>query len=115
MQKPDHDQTRLFNELEFPWLGELNGIAAEICVTLHDKESSYRGSWQKRGGIGAFMMLARKWDRIESISKSMPGCPYDIFRAVELDAGEISDDIRDLIGYLLLVLSKIQADRKVEP
>ena len=32
---------------------------------LHKAEQSYGNSWKKRGGIGAFMMLARKWDRLE--------------------------------------------------
>ena len=33
---------------------------------LEVAEKSYGDSWKKRGGIGAFMMLARKWDRIEN-------------------------------------------------
>ena len=33
---------------------------------LEQAERSYGDSWRKRGGIGAFMMLARKWDRIEN-------------------------------------------------
>ena len=36
--------------------------------TLVEKEDDYGDSWKRRGGIGAFMMLARKWDRIEKCS-----------------------------------------------
>ena len=46
--------------VDFPWLEELGPLADDIVKGLIDKERSYRGSWQKRGGVGAFMMLARK-------------------------------------------------------
>ena len=63
---------------------------------------SYGDSWKKRGGVGAFMMLARKWDRIE---KQTTEQNWDIFAAIHAnptDSG-IIDDIRDLRRYLLLV------------
>ena len=41
-------------------------IVARADVTALEKaEESYGDSWKKRGGVGAFMMLARKWDRLE--------------------------------------------------
>jgi hypothetical protein len=63
---------------------------------------SYGDSWKKRGGVGAFMMLARKWDRIEKQTSEQN---WDIFQAIHAnptDSG-IIDDIRDLRRYLLLV------------
>jgi|TARA_R110000782_G_scaffold181365_1_gene271669 hypothetical protein len=69
---------------------------------LRKSEESYGDSWRKRGGVGAFMMLARKWDRINvQVEKSS----YDVFHAVEEDGREegILDDIKDLRRYLLLV------------
>ena len=69
---------------------------------LEQAERSYGDSWRKRGGIGAFMMLARKWDRIENqVSKD----GYDIFKTINNDPSSsgILDDIRDLRRYLLLV------------
>ena len=82
----------------------------EVCKTLSEKdwqglaeaEKSYGDSWRKRGGVGAFMMLARKWDRLELQAEA---CSYDIFNAVEGDNREegVLDDIRDLRRYLLLV------------
>lgn len=71
-------------------------------ATLIEKGRSYGDSWRKRGGVGAFMMLARKWDRIETQCGAMS---YDIFEASKKYAGKegILDDIRDLRAYLLLV------------
>ena len=63
---------------------------------------SYGDSWKRRGGVGAFMMLARKWDRIEN---QVLGYNYDVFDAYFNDDRKegILDDIQDLRRYLLLV------------
>ena len=80
----------------------LNGISAADIDGLVKAEKSYGDSWKKRGGVGAFMMLARKWDRLENHVKKYN---YDIFEAVNNDIRPegIIDDIRDLRRYLLLV------------
>lgn len=75
-------------------------LADRDVETLREKGKTYGDSWRKRGGIGAFMMLARKWDRIENITD---GRGYDIFDACEDDDGGILDDIADLRRYLFLV------------
>lgn len=71
---------------------------------------NYGESWCKRGGVGAFMMLARKWDRLEQfLGNKDAACPqWDILRAIEIDgrAEGIIDDIRDLRRYLALVEAK---------
>jgi len=74
---------------------------------LEQAERSYGDSWRKRGGIGAFMMLARKWDRIENQVK---GFKWDVFEAVQDDAREegILDDIKDLRRYLFLVEAEMR-------
>jgi hypothetical protein len=85
-------------------------------VVLREKRLSYGDSWQKRGGVGAYMMLARKWDRLEEQCRKFG---YNIFEAViqndiKLDGSSgitnvtlvkdgVIDDIRDLRRYLLLV------------
>ena len=71
-------------------------------LSKHQSEQDYGDSWKKRGGIGAFMMLARKWDRIEN---QVNDSNYDIFLALEEDGRQegLIDDIRDLRRYLLLV------------
>ena len=81
---------------------KVNVLANDDVSALHEAEKSYGDSWKKRGGIGAFMMLARKWDRIENQSTDYT---YDIFLALEEDQRPegLIDDIRDLRRYLLLV------------
>lgn len=82
---------------------ELENIASYDVLVLRDKGKTYGDSWRQRGGVGAFMMLARKWDRIENqaVAKN-----YDIFAAGYATAEEkegLLDDIADLRRYLLLV------------
>lgn len=70
---------------------------------LEEKGKTYGDSWRARGGVGAFMMLARKWDRIENQAAAKN---YDIFAASFATAEEVDglmDDIADLRRYLLLV------------
>lgn len=76
-------------------------IATDIVRLLEEKGKFYGDSWRKRGGPGAFMVMARKWDRIENICKEQK---YDILEVLAQDSGGIEDDIKDLIGYLLLIL-----------
>lgn len=75
----------------------LKSLANRDIVILQEKGKHYGDSWRKRGGIGAFMMLARKWDRIENMAKIHN---YDVF-ASERDG--VLEDIADLRRYLLLV------------
>lgn len=94
------------------YLGHLQAVADEDVRGLTRVQSSYGNSWKQRGGIGAFMMLARKWDRMDKrVSRSVGGAaPYDIFQHVLLDqrAEGVIDDIRDLRRYLLLVESELR-------
>lgn len=88
----------------------LEQVAAQDLATLQQKESTYKGSWRKRGGIGAFMMLARKWDRLENMLDAQTP-QFDIFKGLQHqdDMGETGNDgsllaeIRDLRRYLMLV------------
>lgn len=92
----------------YPWLARLQGTVNSIVETLYSKEEQYKGSWQQRGGIGAFMMMARKWDRIEGICRE--DHKYDVIQAGVANTADIKDDIDDLIAYLLLVRAKIDLD-----
>lgn len=83
----------------------LRDIASTDAPALEEKGRAYGSSWRKRGGVGAFMVMARKWDRIEN---QMEAAGYDIFEPLqkEMVAGTtdgLLDDIRDLRRYLLLV------------
>lgn len=81
---------------------KLKTVLDEDFEKLLEAEKSYGDSWRERGGVGAFMMLARKWDRLE---KQVKEANYDVFQAVVDDPREegILDDIKDLRRYLALV------------
>lgn len=107
------------------FLEELDKIAAEDVAGLKLAQKSYGNSWKSRGGIGAFMMLARKWDRLENRVKrlgdilnlsrlgrpNLQAQPYDIFQHIACDqrAEGIIDDVRDLRRYLMLVEAEMRA------
>jgi len=80
---------------------------------LHVAEKQYKGSWKRRGGIGAYMMLCRKWDRLENRieDSTQEHTQYDIFDAIAKDerAEGLIDDIRDLRRYLTLVEAEMRA------
>jgi hypothetical protein len=80
----------------------MRDIAQLDLTALKKAEESYGNSWRRRGGVGAFMMLARKFDRIEHQSERHG---WDIFKAGEAFKGEagLLDDIKDLRRYLILV------------
>tara|TARA_R100001086_G_scaffold229470_1_gene149368 strand:- start:469 stop:738 length:270 start_codon:yes stop_codon:yes gene_type:complete len=80
----------------------LEDITKADVVALMEAEKDYGDSWRKRGGVGAFMMLARKFDRLENQTQKYS---YDVFEAYAEDtrAEGILDDIQDLRRYLLLV------------
>lgn len=112
----------LWNDSGDKYLEELNEIAAEDAAGLKAAQKSYGNSWKSRGGTGAFMMLARKWDRLENRLKKQPvldegkaheakGDRYDIFAHLVADQrGEgVIDDIRDLRRYLMLVEAEMRA------
>lgn len=96
----------------------IDSICTTDCEELAEAEKSYGDSWKLRGGVGAFMMLARKWDRIENQCKEHG---YDVFKAVEALGGVawksdgVIDDIRDLRRYLLLVEQHMVNEMGVRP
>jgi hypothetical protein len=104
---------------------DLRNTVEYYAGKLHDKEVSYRGSWQKREGIGAFMMLARKADRLlpiieaikenwEKIENHAREQNYDVFKvweACQLQCDSELNDIHDLWGYLTLVITEMEVVR----
>jgi len=86
---------------------QVDMLASLDTLKLNEAEKSYGDSWKQRGGVGAFMMLARKWDRLE---KQVGECNYDVFQAAIQDSREegILDDIRDLRRYLFLVEAEVR-------
>jgi hypothetical protein len=93
----------------------LRAIADEDVAGLEKAQESYGDSWKKRGGVGAFMMLARKWDRLEQrvsqrADDGAEGARWDIFEHIIADdrAEGLIDDVRDLRRYLLLVEAEMR-------
>ena len=102
----------------------LKDIALDDAEVLKDKDAQYGGSWLKRGGIGAFMMAARKWDRLETsmtttVILDIPvgmgemlhtADKWDIITRAVVDEREegLLDDIGDLRRYLLLIEAEIR-------
>ena len=86
-------------------LEHLKRIANLIAEFVNDKDRQYGSSWRKRGGAGAFMVIARKWDRIEQACERS-NAQYDLFEcfAEDIRNESIHDDVTDLIGYLLVLL-----------
>lgn len=104
----------------FPAFGpdknELSEVLVEVArmdmSVLMEKNASYGESWKRRGGIGAFMMLARKFDRIENILKEFSGASF--IRQIRNNPGQVQDDISDLRRYLLLVEDEMHSRGEVD-
>lgn len=85
-------------------------MGKEDAQHLQMKDKSYGSSWRKRGGVGAFMMLARKWDRLERMCEQ---AGYDIFALIKAEGipepgmdppdDSVLAQLRDLRRYLFLV------------
>jgi hypothetical protein len=79
----------------------IEGITKADAKAVQINDKHYDASWKRRGGIGAYFVGIRKYDRMEAFAKSHG---YDIFEAIRQDQRPegIIDDIRDLRRYLLL-------------
>lgn len=96
------------------FLTKLPEIAENDIKVLHEKGAAYGDSWKKRGGIGAFMMLARKWDRIENISRDK--FAYDIIRACleDMSTEGMLEQIGDIRRYFALVEAEVLVQKEIE-
>ena len=99
----DIDST--FRDRVFELTAALYGVPGATAKTDVDellrKDREYGGSWKLRGGVGAFMMAARKMDRIVN---QLSRCDYSLATALDVDKRPegILDDLGDLRRYLLL-------------
>lgn len=80
----------------------LANVAQEDVNRVIEKDMAYRASWLRRGGTGAYHVMARKMDRLDASAEQFD---YDIFKALDNDqrSESVLDDIRDLRRYLLLI------------
>jgi len=97
-------------------LQHVEQIAKEDAEATLAGEAKYEASWKRRGGVDSFMMLARKWDRIETrVGKDRflnhRVDRWNILQHLEVDPEPtgLIDDIRDLRRYLILVESELRA------
>lgn len=108
-------------DARFNYHRHLSAVVAEDVREVRAKDTSYGASWKKRGGTGAFMMLARKWDRLEEMLSFKDGTQYNIFAAIAAAEGHQGADgtvlaeIRDLRRYLLLVECQMIEEGAVVP
>ena len=93
----------------------LKEISEKDIRQLEEKEKTYKGSWKKRGGVGAFMMLARKWDRLEEICKRADYDIFEVCREMSGRDGTALAEVRDLRTYLLLIEAEMIARVRVFP
>jgi hypothetical protein len=85
---------------------QIQRLANQDVAVLQIKGQHYGRSWLKRGGVGAFMMLARKWDRIENDASKDDFNILTALKNADANGKDLLDDIRDLRRYLLLVESE---------
>lgn len=93
------------------YIDHLGTVAAMDCAGLLEAHKHYGDSCLKRGGAGLFMMLARKWDRLEN---QIGNHNYDMFAAYDADQRKegLLDDIRDLRRYLMIAEAHLMATRE---
>jgi len=82
--------------------GLLINTVLNDAKVLKQKNAEYKDSWKKRGGVDAYFMLARKWDRIEAQVEDNGYNILDLATKDTRDEG-LLDDIADLRRYLTLV------------
>ena len=97
-------------------MDHLESVAASDLAVLREKESTYQGSWKRRGGKGAWHVgLCRTWDRLEYMVRER--YEEDVFEAIEAERegedGTPLAALRDLRRYLILVEAEMIARGKV--
>jgi hypothetical protein len=75
---------------------------------LDRAEKAYGSSWKARGGVGAFMVSIRKFDRIV-VQMRTHLADFPIEEAIQRDGRSegLIDDIRDFRRYLILIGEEI--------
>ncbi|MDB5177559.1 MAG: hypothetical protein JWN75_1227 [Candidatus Saccharibacteria bacterium] len=123
------DVTRVTSDPMGLHLNYVREIASEDAEGLIKGDPKYGYSWKKRGGVGAYMMATRKFDRLDNSLQPVDDVsgdgyvarlgkwlsrdirPFDIFAALENDTRSegVIDDIRDLRRYLLLIEAEMRS------
>lgn len=91
------------DEDRLPTPTTLTFVATEDAKVLYEKGLHYGDSWKQRGGVGGFMMAARKWDRIQNIVEPRLSNEASFSDVLRENPGNVIDDVDDLRRYLLLI------------
>jgi len=96
----------------------LEEVSAQDLEVIREKESTYMGSWKRRDGKSVFHMVARMWDRTESITNEGEKGIFQIIREQNYrdSDGNLRAVLSDLRRYLTLIeaqmLSEIDSDTR---
>lgn len=89
----------------------LGAVAVADVEEVRRKESTYMGSWKKRGGTGAYHVSIRVVDRLQKIVEDQFNC--DIFAAIKADPsgadGSVLAQVRDYRRYLMLIEAEMMS------
>lgn len=86
-------------------------VASDDAAEVLRKDLEYGASWKQRGGVGAFMSMVRKIDRLQAQVNTRTG--WDIFAHMLRQPGPggegVRETISDLRRYLMLFEAEIRA------
>jgi hypothetical protein len=78
----------------------------ESCIIMTQKNFSYGDCWRKRKWIGMFINMCRKWDRLETLTRTSTES------SKEGSDETIKDTLLDLSNYCMLSVSWIDECKK---
>lgn len=93
------------------FISSIRHVVDSDAEGLTEARRQYGESWYARGGVGAYMMIVRKSDRIENTLKNADP-QWDIMAKIKQEVRDkvqdgILDDVRDLRRYLGLLEAKL--------
>lgn len=113
---PNYDQAPPSPNVTTACGAQLQPILKQVfdrdTATLIAKDATYKGSWKKRGGRGAYFTLVRPWDRLVNMVQDGELDMFEIIQQ-EIDSGRFLEDgtlsasIADVRRYLALVESEM--------
>lgn len=87
------------------WARKWNEVWENDIIILREKAIWYGDSWVKRGGVGAFFSMVRKYDRAENIVKSKGIKYYNWYHYSSEGNESMEETLDDLRRYLFLIVS----------
>lgn len=90
----------LVQQVQYDYSKFIPEIANRDVEMVLRKDKEYGASWLEYGGVGAFFVTVRKWDRIRH---QILRHGYDIFKAYGdgTQTERFADTVMDLRGYLM--------------